>query len=142
MMPDRVNQKTARSERPAPKLFSDRRLTAEDLTHRNALDHLHTLGRAEDWDRLHKAAVMRRGVFSVTGRGGTVLRPAVSFLYRQPNFPADAPLMIITDGWCGEEMLVVRDHCFVLPRKGWSEGAMPLRISAPVSWILKEEHYE
>jgi len=50
--------------------------------------------------------------------------------------------MIITDGWCGEEMLVVRDHCFVLPRKGWSEGAMPLRISAPVFRILKEEHYE
>ena len=72
------------------------------------------------------------GVFSVTGRGGTVLQPTVSFLHRQPNFPADAPLMNITDGWCEEKLLVVRDHCFVLPRKGWSEDAMPLRTSGPV----------
>jgi len=81
-----------------------------------------------------------RGVFSIKGRGGTVLQPAVSFLHKQGDFPADAPIMIITDGWCEEELLVPRDHCFVLPRKGWKEGAMTLRISAPVFRVLKEDY--
>lgn len=97
---------------------------------------------AAPYDKGFVAPADLRGVFSVTGRGGTVLQPAVSFLHRQPNFPADAPIMVITDGWCEEELLVLRDHCFVLPRKGWSEGAMTLRTSAPVFRVLKEEHYE
>ena len=86
-------------------------------------DPLRTYARASR--RQSAAPADLRGVFSVTGRGGTVLQPTVSFLHRQPNFPADAPLMNITDGWCEEKLLVVRDHCFVLPRKGWSEDAMP-----------------
>lgn len=81
-----------------------------------------------------------RGAFSMKGRGGTVLQPAVSFLHKQGDFPADAPIMIITDGWCEEELLVPRDHCFVLPRKGWKEGAMTLRTSAPVFRVLKEDY--
>ena len=48
-----------------------------------------------------------------------------------------APIMIITDGWCEEELLVPRDHCFVLPRKTYAEGAIPLRTSAPVFRVLK-----
>ena len=56
-----------------------------------------------------------------------------------PDFPAAAPMMIITDGWCEEELLVPREHCFVLPRKSYAEGnAMPLRTSAPVFRVLKE----
>jgi len=83
-----------------------------------------------------------RGVYPVKGRGGTVLQPALSFLHRQPDFPPAAPVMVITDGWCEEELLIPRDHCFVLPRKGWKQGAMPLRTTAPVFQVLKEEHYE
>jgi hypothetical protein len=45
--------------------------------------------------------------------------------------------MIITDGWCEEEILCPREHCFVLPRKGWKEGAMSLRTSAPVFRVIK-----
>ena len=41
---------------------------------------------------------------------------------------------------CEEELLVPRPHCFVVPRKGWKEGAMTLRTSAPVFCVLKEDH--
>ncbi len=95
---------------------------------------------AQPYDQGFVAPTDLRGVFPIKGRGGTVLQPAVSFLHRQADFPASAPIMIITDGWCEEELLVPRDHCFVLPRKGWREGAMTLRTSAPVFRALKEEH--
>ena len=49
--------------------------------------------------------------------------------------------MIITDGWCEEELFCPREHCFILPRKSWKEGAMTLRTSAPVFRVLKEEYY-
>ena len=96
---------------------------------------------AAPYDRGFVAPTDLRSVFSIKGRGGTVLQPAANFLHRQPDFPADAPIMIITDGGCEEELLVPRDHCFVLPRKGWKEGAMLLRTSAPIFRVLKEEHY-
>jgi predicted metal-dependent peptidase len=82
-----------------------------------------------------------RGIFPIRGRGGTVLQPAISHLVSRPDFPSAAPVMIITDGWCEEELLVPREHCFVLPRKGWKEGAMSLRTSAPVFRVLKEEYH-
>ena len=96
---------------------------------------------AAPYDRGFVAPSDLRSVFSVQGRGGTVLQPAVSFLHRQMDFPADAPIMIITDGGCEEELRVPRDHCFVLPRKGWKEGAMLLRTSAPIFRVLKEEYH-
>ena len=82
-----------------------------------------------------------RGIFPIRGRGGTVLQPAISFLVSRPDFPSAAPVMIITDGWCEEELLVPREHCFVLPHKSWKEGAIPLRTLAPVFRVLKEEYY-
>jgi predicted metal-dependent peptidase len=96
---------------------------------------------AAPYDRGFVAPSDLRGVFSVQGRGGTVLQPAVNFLVSRPDFPASAPVMILTDGWCEEEILVPREHCFVLPRKSWKEGALPLRTSAPVFRVLKEEYY-
>jgi predicted metal-dependent peptidase len=82
-----------------------------------------------------------RGVYPVRGRGGTVLQPAINHLLSRPDFPAAAPVMVITDGWCEEELQVPREHCFVMPRKSWKEGAVPLRTSAPVFRVLKEEWY-
>lgn len=79
-----------------------------------------------------------RGIYPVKGRGGTVLQPAVSFLGSRPDFPSGAPIMIITDGWCEEQIVCAREHCFVLPRKSWKEGGLPLRSSAPMFRILKE----
>src|SRR5262249_8872992 len=81
-----------------------------------------------------------RGLVAIIGRGGTVLQPAINFLVSPSDFPPTAPIMVITDGWCEEEITCPRDHCFVLPRKGYSEGnRMPLRTSAPVFRVLKEE---
>jgi predicted metal-dependent peptidase len=97
---------------------------------------------AAPYDRGIIAPTDLRGVFPIQGRGGTVLQPAVNHLHMRPDLPGAAPLMIITDGWCEEELIVPRDHCFVLPRKSWKEGALPLRTSAPVFRVLKEEVYE
>jgi predicted metal-dependent peptidase len=83
-----------------------------------------------------------RGVYPVRGRGGTALQPALNLLVSRSDFPAAAPVMIITDGWCEEELTVPREHCFVLPRKSWKEGVLPLRTSAPVFRVLKEEVYD
>jgi predicted metal-dependent peptidase len=92
---------------------------------------------ASPYDRGMVAPTELRGIFPVVGRGGTVLQPALGYLLSRPDFPRSAPIMIITDGWCEEELLVPRDHCFVLPRKTYAEGAMPLRTSAPVFRVLK-----
>jgi predicted metal-dependent peptidase len=97
---------------------------------------------AAPYDKGFVSPIDLRGQFSVQGRGGTVLQPAIHFLHTRPDFPPAAPIMIITDGWCEEELLCPREHCFLLPRKSWKEGALPLRTSAPVFRVLKEEHFE
>jgi len=97
---------------------------------------------AAPYDHGYIAPQDLRSAVSIKGRGGTELQPAVNYLQRQADFPPGAPIMIITDGWCEEEILCSREHCFVLPRKSWKEGAMLLRTSAPVFRILKEEHFE
>src|SRR5258708_7236346 len=99
------------------------------------------IGDATPYDRGFVNPTDLRGVYSLQGRGGTVLQPAINFLHSRPDFPPTAPIMIITDGWCEEELLVPREHCFLLPRKEWKEGAIPLRTSAPVFRVLKEEYY-
>ncbi|RKN41628.1 DUF2201 family putative metallopeptidase [Streptomyces hoynatensis] len=51
----------------------------------------------------------------VHGGGGTVLQPAVDLLHRAEDFPADAPLLIITDGAC-DALRVRREHAYLIPR--------------------------
>jgi hypothetical protein len=97
---------------------------------------------AAPYDQGFVAPADLRGVYPVRGRGGTVLQPAINHLLCRSDFPAAAPVMVITDGWCEEVLLVPREHCFVMPRKSWKEGAMPLRTSAPVFRVLKEEYYD
>lgn len=94
---------------------------------------------AAPYDRGIVAPSELRGVYAVQGRGGTILQPAINYLLTRSDFPTAAPIMVITDGWCEEELIVPREHCFLLPRKGWQEGAIPLRTSAPVFRVLKEE---
>ncbi|MGB1250174.1 MAG: DUF2201 family putative metallopeptidase [Candidatus Promineifilaceae bacterium] len=57
------------------------------------------------------------GRVRVRGRGGTVLQPAINLLEREPDFPKDGPILIITDGEC--DRLVVRNprpHAYLLPK--------------------------
>jgi predicted metal-dependent peptidase len=51
----------------------------------------------------------------VRGRGGTTLQPGIDLLLHNPDFPPDAPILIITDGEC-DPLTVRREHAFLLPR--------------------------
>jgi predicted metal-dependent peptidase len=97
---------------------------------------------ATPYDQGFVAPTDLRGAVSVRGRGGTVLQPAINLLLSRPDFPPKAPVMVITDGWCEETITCPREHCFVFPRKRQKEGGVPLRTSAPVFRVLKEEHFE
>jgi predicted metal-dependent peptidase len=55
------------------------------------------------------------GTVKVKGRGGTVLQPGVNLLERAEDFPKDAPVLIITDGYCDKVMLHGREHAFLIP---------------------------
>lgn len=95
---------------------------------------------ATPYDRGYVTPTDLRGLVAVVGRGGTVLQPAIAYLCSRKDFPESAPVMIITDGWCEEEIHCPREHCFLFPRKRYQEGAVPLRTTAPIFRVLKEEH--
>jgi predicted metal-dependent peptidase len=50
----------------------------------------------------------------VKGRGGTVLQPGVDLLEHAQDFPKDAPILVITDGYC-DNVYIRREHAFLLP---------------------------
>ena len=55
------------------------------------------------------------GRVRVRGRGGTRLQPGVDLLERADDFPADAPILVITDGQC-DVVRIRREHAFLVPR--------------------------
>ena len=66
------------------------------------------------------------GRVEIRGRGGTLLQPAIARLQSAPDFPASAPILIITDGLC-DALSVAREHAWLMP-----EGArLPFSTSAP-----------
>jgi predicted metal-dependent peptidase len=65
---------------------------------------------------------------SVRGRGGTVLQPAVDLLQTRRDFPKDAPILLITDGFCEADLRVAREHAFLLS----SGGRLPFVTRKPV----------
>jgi predicted metal-dependent peptidase len=50
----------------------------------------------------------------VKGRGGTVLQPGIDVIEKADDFPANGPILIITDGWC-DRVRVRHEHAFLLP---------------------------
>ncbi|MER6493440.1 vWA domain-containing protein [Streptomyces griseorubiginosus] len=63
----------------------------------------------------------------VHGRGGTVLQPGIDLLHRADDFPAGAPVLVITDGWC-DVLRVRREHAYLIP-----QGArLPFTARGPV----------
>jgi predicted metal-dependent peptidase len=63
----------------------------------------------------------------VKGRGGTILQPAIDRLESAANFPKDAPILMITDGFC-DSLTIRRSHAFLLP-----EGRrLPFDTRAPI----------
>ncbi len=75
------------------------------------------------YDQGYMAPEEIAGRVKVKGRGGTVLQPGVRLLEKALDFPKDAPILIITDGWC-DEVRTRRDHAFLLP-KGQSLPFVP-----------------
>jgi predicted metal-dependent peptidase len=63
----------------------------------------------------------------VRGRGGTVLQPAIDLLEGARDFPAEGPVLLITDGQC-DRLSIHREHAFLLP-----EGrSLPFVARGPV----------
>lgn len=54
------------------------------------------------------------GRVRIRGRGGTVLQPGIRLLERAEDFPADGPILIITDAMC-DVVRVRRAHAFLVP---------------------------
>lgn len=53
---------------------------------------------------------------TVRGRGGTVLQPAIDMLLHAQDFPARAPVLIITDGASDTLTVHRREHAYLMPR--------------------------
>lgn len=56
------------------------------------------------------------GRVEVKGRGGTVIQPAVDLLESAEDFPKNAPILIITDGYIEDDLMIRRDHAFLIPK--------------------------
>jgi len=56
------------------------------------------------------------GTVKVKGRGGTVLQPGIDLLGKSEDFPKEAPVLIITDGYCDKVILHGREHAFLIPQ--------------------------
>jgi predicted metal-dependent peptidase len=71
---------------------------------------------AEAYDQGYMPPEDIAGSVKVKGRGGTILQPGIDLLQRADDFPGDAPVLIITDGYC-EDRLVLhgREHAFLIP---------------------------
>ncbi|WP_432835408.1 vWA domain-containing protein [Dactylosporangium sp. CA-092794] len=67
------------------------------------------------------------GRVRVKGRGGTTLQPGIRLLERADDFPADAPILIITDGEC-DVLRVRREHAFLVP----DQARLPFTPRGPV----------
>lgn len=51
------------------------------------------------------------------GRGGTVLQTAVNYLENSMDFPKDAPILILTDGYFESSLKINRHHAFLVPNR-------------------------
>ncbi|KUN88457.1 vWA domain-containing protein [Streptomyces griseoruber] len=67
------------------------------------------------------------GRVRVRGRGGTVLQPGIDLLHRADDFPRDAPVLVITDGWC-DVLRIRREHAYLIPQG----GRLPFTAQGPV----------
>jgi hypothetical protein len=71
---------------------------------------------AEAYDQGYMKPEDIAGTVKVKGRGGTVLQPAIDLLNRSEDFPKTAPLLIITDGYCDDRLILYgREHAYLIP---------------------------
>lgn len=67
------------------------------------------------------------GRVKVRGRGGTILQPGINLLERALDFPADGPILVITDGYC-DAVRIRREHAFCVP----AGASLPFTPRGPV----------
>ena len=72
---------------------------------------------AEAYDQGYMKPEDIAGTVKVRGRGGTVLQPGIDILKKSEDFPAEAPLLIITDAGCEDRLILYnREHAFLIPQ--------------------------
>jgi predicted metal-dependent peptidase len=69
---------------------------------------------AAAYDQGYMAPDAIAGKVRVKGRGGTVLQPGLDLLEKARDFPADGPILIITDGQC-DVFRIRSDHALLIP---------------------------
>ena len=70
------------------------------------------------------------GRVRVRGRGGTVLQPGIRLLERAEDFPADGPILVITDAEC-DVVRIRREHAFLVP----AGARLPFTPRGPVFYV-------
>jgi predicted metal-dependent peptidase len=71
---------------------------------------------AEAYDQGYMQPEDIAGTVRVKGRGGTILQSGIDLLERADDFPEDAPMLIITDGYCEDRLVLYgREHAFLIP---------------------------
>ena len=73
------------------------------------------------------------GRVEVRGRGGTILQPGVDLLLKAKDFPKDASILIITDGYIEKNLSVHREHGFLIPRG----NHLPFRAKGKVFYFAE-----
>ena len=68
------------------------------------------------------------GRVEVTGRGGPALQPAVSFFETAKDFPKDAPILLITDGYIEVLPGIFRERCAFQMKRYIRIGLSSFRI--------------
>ncbi len=53
----------------------------------------------------------------VKGRGGTVIQKAINYLEMSNDFPKNAPILILTDGFIENEIKITRTHAYCVPNR-------------------------
>lgn len=85
---------------------------------------------ASPYDRGYQAPSDLHDDVAIHGRGGTRLQPALDLLDAADDFPADGPVLIITDGQI-DRLSIAREHAFLVP-----PGArLPFVPQGPVFYI-------
>ncbi|MDD6488588.1 MAG: hypothetical protein PUG48_02075 [Clostridia bacterium] len=70
---------------------------------------------ADAYDNGYMSPEEIAGRVEVVGRGGTILQPGIDLLESAKNFPKDAPILIITDGYIERDLKIKREHAFLIP---------------------------
>lgn len=67
------------------------------------------------YDQGYMAPDAIAGRVKVRGRGGTVLQSGIDLLHKAADFPEKGPILIITDTYCESNLVVRRDHAYLVP---------------------------